>query len=412
MRRTLYYTNGTKKYKGNFKNGVYSGEGKLYHVNGTIKYKGEFKNGTYEGNGKLYNITRSKKEVLVELIKNIKNNKVLLSSIISILIVVGIISTVIYYKSNSFWGDFSELIGSAIGGFATIVVILTSIGKDRKKEQKEELAQYSEKIMSKLGQIGLKIDELSNLKEEDPNFPKISNQALVHLLEMKTELQLFIRNSSNNKTIKDAQLLYEKVDKYCDYDVRKTLDLLEISKMTTIAEKLINNISSNDLKKGKLQYEGKFKDDEYNGEGILYYTSGIIEYKGEFEYGLKNGSGISYDENQNKVYEGNFKDDEYNGYGILYYTEQRKRYVGGFKNNKYSGYGIFYYKDGNKLYEGNFKDNEYNGYGILYYENGTIEYEGSFKYDLKNGLGILYDECKNILYNGRFIDYEPISNKI
>ena len=48
-----YYGNGRLKYKGNFKNGKYEGNGILYYeFFGHIKYDGEFKNGMKNGFGK------------------------------------------------------------------------------------------------------------------------------------------------------------------------------------------------------------------------------------------------------------------------------------------------------------------------------------------------------------------------
>lgn len=42
---TLYYPDGTVKYKGKMKDGVYHGKGILYREDGSVKYKGKFKNG-------------------------------------------------------------------------------------------------------------------------------------------------------------------------------------------------------------------------------------------------------------------------------------------------------------------------------------------------------------------------------
>lgn len=42
---TLYYPDGTVKYKGKMKDGVYHGKGILYREDGSVEYKGKFKNG-------------------------------------------------------------------------------------------------------------------------------------------------------------------------------------------------------------------------------------------------------------------------------------------------------------------------------------------------------------------------------
>lgn len=41
-------------YEGEFKKGVYSGEGTLYYSDGSVQYKGKFKNGKFNGKGVLY----------------------------------------------------------------------------------------------------------------------------------------------------------------------------------------------------------------------------------------------------------------------------------------------------------------------------------------------------------------------
>lgn len=49
----LYDDLGNKIYKGGFENNLYNGEGTEYFANGTPKYEGQFKEGKYEGSGKL-----------------------------------------------------------------------------------------------------------------------------------------------------------------------------------------------------------------------------------------------------------------------------------------------------------------------------------------------------------------------
>ena len=63
-------------------------------------------------------------------------------------------------------------------------------------------------------------------------------------------------------------------------------------------------------KSGEIKYEGKFVDDEYDGDdGCFHYESGDI-YIGQFKKGKKNGSGCIYDKDNNLKVEGEFLDDE------------------------------------------------------------------------------------------------------
>ena len=90
-----------------------------------------------------------------------------------------------------------------------------------------------------------------------------------------------------------------------------------------------------------------------------------------------------YNENEIKIYEGEFKDDKANGQGVTYFENGNKKYDGEWKDGIYNGKGITYYENGNKEYEGDFKDNKFNGKGISYYENGSKEYEGEWEHGYK-----------------------------
>lgn len=51
---TEYYSNGRKKYKGNYNTGNFDGHGVFFDEKGTRRYEGEFKKGFYNGEGSLY----------------------------------------------------------------------------------------------------------------------------------------------------------------------------------------------------------------------------------------------------------------------------------------------------------------------------------------------------------------------
>ncbi len=66
-------------------------------------------------------------------------------------------------------------------------------------------------------------------------------------------------------------------------------------------------VQTNDSCYGHLRYDGEFKDDTYNGKGILYFYDGTTCYNGQFKKGKYNGKGCLYDEAGNIIYEGKFK---------------------------------------------------------------------------------------------------------
>ena len=95
-----------------------------------------------------------------------------------------------------------------------------------------------------------------------------------------------------------------------------------------------------------------------NGKGILYYNNGKIEYEGEF---------------LNDKFEGNGK----------YIYEDERYYIGQFKNGLKEGKDTLYYKNGNIEYVVNFKEGMYHGKGNEYDKNGNIINEGEWNNDNK-----------------------------
>ena len=103
----------------------------------------------------------------------------------------------------------------------------------------------------------------------------------------------------------------------------------------------------------------------------------ILNIKVDFKNGKKEGDGKFIFEDGN-YYIGQFKDDLFNGKGIIYYKNGNIMYEGYLKNNKKEGHGKFIYENGN-YYICQIKDDLRNGKGIVYYKNGNIMYEGDFK---------------------------------
>ena len=152
-------------------------------------------------------------------------------------------------------------------------------------------------------------------------------------------------------------------------------------------------------------YDGDFKNDKANGNGVLLWNSGNL-YEGDFKDDKKEGKGIYYWNNGNK-YVGDFINDKFEGKGILYYNNGNK-YEGDYKSGKKEGKGIYYYNNGYR-YEGDFKNNNIEGKGIYYYNNGN-RYEGDFLNNKFEGNGILYYKngkvIKGIWKNGKCLKKE------
>ena len=147
-------------------------------------------------------------------------------------------------------------------------------------------------------------------------------------------------------------------------------------------------------------FEGRFVDGAIYGKGINQNKKGNV-YVGEFVDSKREGKGNL---KTSKVqYEGEFKYDKFNGKGKLIFVKQGHEYEGEFKNNEINGIGVFKWKNGD-IYEGEMTNGKMNGYGKYQYANGQI-YEGMYVNGVKEGLGKLISP--NNIYEGEFKNGQP-----
>ena len=148
-----------------------------------------------------------------------------------------------------------------------------------------------------------------------------------------------------------------------------------------------------DLIKGSI-YDGEFFDDQKNGYGEEKYSDGSV-YKGEFKNGLKDGKGILILKNNNNesfIYNGEFKKGQICGKGRFKWNN-KKEYFGEWENNEMSGYGNLL--DGKTRYIGYFLHNMKEGFGAIFYEEQSMVLIGKWKENLTKGPSILYPLNKN-----------------
>lgn len=156
-------------------------------------------------------------------------------------------------------------------------------------------------------------------------------------------------------------------------------------------------------------YYGEWKDGVQNGLGT--YTAKSFEYAGNWEEGWINGNGrITYANND--FYEGYFVENE--RYGVGYYQfSNGNSYEGEFIDDKFNGLGIFRFADGN-VYEGEFQDGKIKGDGTLYYIEGkdtlaiTANWDGSNQFP--KAASILFSNGD--LYEGELVNGFPTENGI
>lgn len=192
---------------------------------------------------------------------------------------------------------------------------------------------------------------------------------------------------------------------------------------------------------GEFLYRGEFHQGKYHGQGIQYNHNEILKgefvngciidgvhisyylnhmkcYEGSYKRGLRNGIGKEYNENGELLFEGCYLDNQRYGKGILYTKEGRLE--GNLVNGEFDGevkeysknhilksvinndYGIFYTDEGYLLYEGGVLNHQYYSHGILYYPGGHIHYDGEFLNGLFHGYGQLYTKEGDLNYIGEF----------
>ena len=203
----------------------------------------------------------------------------------------------------------------------------------------------------------------------------------------------------------------ENKDNDFDKNLKEIKDLS--TRLKKPLEKQITILYYDDEKK-KIKYKGEYKNDKYEGRGILYNTEGKIEFNGYFSKGNYDGFGNLFSNNKLK-YEGYFSEGKKNGKGLLYYYNSEKIYFNGiFDMNNYIE-GIEFDPHGVKLYKGLFMNNKpKEGKNIKYYNlNGDLEYEGDFLEGQYHGYGTLninyyydkkgiFSEFNTLYYIGEF----------
>ena len=121
-------------------------------------------------------------------------------------------------------------------------------------------------------------------------------------------------------------------------------------------------------------YIGSWIQGEKNGLGTLYTKS--EKYVGDWIKDEKHGHGKLYTNDDHLIYEGEFKENSLNGQGV-YYFKNGDKYDGFWKKDKRSGNGTIYFANGKYIaYTGNWSKVKYHGHGKLFYSDGRI-FEGS-----------------------------------
>lgn len=145
-------------------------------------------------------------------------------------------------------------------------------------------------------------------------------------------------------------------------------------------------------------YIGGVLNGQREGHGVRSYAGKALIYIGDYTRGKKSGRGklLSLADGQ-VLYDGEWRDDAKEGQGVLVY--EKGTYEGYFKGDIFHGRGKLTWKGGD-VYDGAFFEGQRTGYGVLRFPNGDA-YEGEFLNGMFNGKGV-YRWATGESYAGSF----------
>jgi antitoxin component YwqK of YwqJK toxin-antitoxin module len=85
-------------------------------------------------------------------------------------------------------------------------------------------------------------------------------------------------------------------------------------------------LKMSDSDKPVTQYEGKFSDGNFMGDGKFFYPNGKLKFDGNFLGGSLHGQAKFHSTDGNLVYSGQFTNNQRTGYGTCYNKDGKKCY--------------------------------------------------------------------------------------
>ena len=243
----------------------------------------------------------------------------------------------------------------------------------------ENTIKFITDIKNKFDIVLKNIEILYNVNKtfvENYDLSKRNYQLLKNILEIKKYNQLFMKDLDY---FKSEESLPNKVDYIIAIYNKMNANNCDI--VYPNGDRYIGEYKNNKRngigvmyynakdEKNRYSYEGDWKDDIYDGKGIMIWKNNDI-YNGSWKNGLTEGKGL-FISNNGDVYEGELKNGKKEGKGI-YTFQNNNRYEGEFKNGFFDGKGIFYWNNGDK-YIGEFKNYTCEGKGVIFYDKGEIE---------------------------------------
>lgn len=143
--------------------------------------------------------------------------------------------------------------------------------------------------------------------------------------------------------------------------------------------------------KGKLVYEGQFKDNVPYGTFTYYHTNGKLKSTTDFIQGVHKVKTVIYHENGHKASEGVFVDQVKDGVWNYYSSNDILITVENYAMGKRTGtWKVFSSESGNLLEEKNYLNGKLNGVHKTYYTDGEVSLEETYLDGKLNGHATAY----------------------
>lgn len=143
--------------------------------------------------------------------------------------------------------------------------------------------------------------------------------------------------------------------------------------------------------KGKLVYEGQFKDNVPYGTFTYYHTNGKLKSTTDFIQGVHKVKTVIYHENGHKASEGVFVDQVKDGVWNYYSSNDILITVENYAMGKRTGtWKVFSSESGNLLEEKNYLNGKLNGVHKTYYTDGEVSLEENYLDGKLNGHATAY----------------------
>jgi antitoxin component YwqK of YwqJK toxin-antitoxin module len=144
---------------------------------------------------------------------------------------------------------------------------------------------------------------------------------------------------------------------------------------------------------GKLQSVLVFSEDGKSADAVFYHTNGLKSSAGKYVNQMKEGKWqfFSSSFNDYMISEEEYKNNQRHGLSVKYYPNNIPSEMVTYKNGARDGEWLQFYVNGNVFLRGNYSAGKLQGRFTVYYDDGKTQYTGQYLDDARNGDWLKYD---------------------